>query len=60
MESGRTGGLGAAEQEGGKLENRRMGNRKSIRREVGEQKGWEQQNRRVGSGRTEGREIGDH
>ena len=54
MGSGRTGGLGAAEQEGGKLENRRMRNRKSIGREVGEQKGWEQENRRVGSGRTEG------
>ena len=54
MRSGRTKGLGAAEQEGGKWENRRMGNRRSLGWEVGEQKDWEQENRRVGSGRTEG------
>ena len=54
MGSGRTKGLGAAEQEGGKWENRRMRNRRSLGWEVGEQKDWEQQNRRVGSGRTEG------
>ena len=60
MRSGRTKGLGAAEQEGGKWENRRTGNRRLLGWEVREQKDWEQQNRRVGSGRTEGWEIGDH
>ena len=38
MGSGRTKELGAGEQEGGKWENRRMGNRRSIGWEVGKER----------------------